>query len=66
MDAVYPAVPALVSLVCKAAREKGTPVSVRGAVTGDPETMPKPVEAGTGISVVPLSVLEIEKLVGEL
>ncbi len=63
MGAVHPAVPALVR---EAAREKGTPVSVRGAVAGDPEAMPKPVEAGAGLSVAPLSVLEIEKLVGEL
>jgi phosphoenolpyruvate-protein kinase (PTS system EI component) len=63
MGAVHPAVPAL---VCETAREKGIPVSVRGEVTGDPEAVPKPVEAGASLSMEPLSVLKIEKLVGEL
>lgn len=63
MGAIHPAVPALVREI---AREKGIPVGVRGEVAGDPEAMPKPVEAGASLSMVPLSVLEIEKLVGEL
>jgi len=53
LEAVHPAVLALVSLVCEAAREKGILLGVCG-------------EVGASLSTAPPSMTRIEKLVGEL